>query len=221
MSKIYTDLNTVLTPYATAIKKNASDITSLNGSLVDLEEEVVTGRMKNALWDVLKCVAYDEDSPYMSAINSFKNVWNVPAPAIIYKGNQSNLGFQKGVNRTWNDSYQAYANYNAKRFCYLGTDLRTRAGYTYRAVVDYVGSSLKFGIYSYQGNIDSVIENHGTILASADSGWVVLSEVDGIVEITPTVSSMLLFQFEATGNVSASNTYINSITIYEVPPNGN
>ena len=33
MSKIYTDLNTVLTPYATAIKKNASDITSLNGSL--------------------------------------------------------------------------------------------------------------------------------------------------------------------------------------------
>ena len=36
MSKIYTDLNTVLTPYATAIKKNASDITSLNGSLDDL-----------------------------------------------------------------------------------------------------------------------------------------------------------------------------------------
>lgn len=33
MSKIYTDLNAVLTPYATAIKKNASDITSLNGSL--------------------------------------------------------------------------------------------------------------------------------------------------------------------------------------------
>lgn len=40
MSKIYTDLNTVLTPYATAIKKNASDITSLNGSLDDLENTI-------------------------------------------------------------------------------------------------------------------------------------------------------------------------------------
>lgn len=39
MSKIYTDLNTVLTPYATAIKKNASDITSLNGSLGDKDIE--------------------------------------------------------------------------------------------------------------------------------------------------------------------------------------
>ena len=38
MSKIYTDLNTVLTPYATAIKKNASDITSLNGSLGEVKD---------------------------------------------------------------------------------------------------------------------------------------------------------------------------------------
>lgn len=40
MSKIYTDLNAVLTPYATAIKKNASDITSLNGSLEDASESI-------------------------------------------------------------------------------------------------------------------------------------------------------------------------------------
>jgi len=40
MSKIYTDLNTVLTPYATAIKKNASDITSLNGSLGDVKADL-------------------------------------------------------------------------------------------------------------------------------------------------------------------------------------
>lgn len=40
MSKIYTDLNTVLTPYATAIKKNASDIDELNGSL---ESVIVKG----------------------------------------------------------------------------------------------------------------------------------------------------------------------------------
>lgn len=40
MSKIYTDLNTVLTPYATAIKKNASDIDELNGSLVDVKADL-------------------------------------------------------------------------------------------------------------------------------------------------------------------------------------
>ena len=40
MSKIYTDLNAVLTPYATAIKKNASDITSLNGSLASLDGKI-------------------------------------------------------------------------------------------------------------------------------------------------------------------------------------
>lgn len=48
MSKIYTDLNAVLTPYATAIKKNASDITSLNGSLGEkINGEDVTGTFVN------------------------------------------------------------------------------------------------------------------------------------------------------------------------------
>lgn len=50
MSKIYTDLNTVLTPYATAIKKNASDITSLNGSLGMLKADL--GDVNNALIDI-------------------------------------------------------------------------------------------------------------------------------------------------------------------------
>ena len=53
MSKIYTDLNTVLTPYATAIKKNASDITSLNGSL-----EIVAG------WTQIGTVSSNADYCY-------------------------------------------------------------------------------------------------------------------------------------------------------------
>ena len=61
MSKIYTDLNTVLTPYATAIKKNASDITSLNGSLETLENDVLTHPIKFALLNCISdMVCHDE-----------------------------------------------------------------------------------------------------------------------------------------------------------------
>lgn len=67
MSKIYTDLNTVLTPYATAIKKNASDIDELNGSLYTetniIEEEEIGG----------------EDITYVSGNRELVNNYNVDA----------------------------------------------------------------------------------------------------------------------------------------------
>jgi len=56
MSKIYTDLNTVLTPYATAIKKNASDITSLNVSLGDVKADLsakVQDLAEDGVYDLL------------------------------------------------------------------------------------------------------------------------------------------------------------------------
>ena len=56
MSKIYTDLNTVLTPYATAIKKNASAISELNGSLHNLNA------IKSTLFDIANNVVFKDNN---------------------------------------------------------------------------------------------------------------------------------------------------------------
>ena len=56
MSKIYTDLNTVLTPYATAIKKNASDIDELNGSLEVLDGGINASNFSESVRESLKSI---------------------------------------------------------------------------------------------------------------------------------------------------------------------
>lgn len=63
MSKIYTDLNTVLTPYATAIKKNASDITSLNGSLDGLQS-ASKNSTESMKWN------YEDGKKYVDAVKN-------------------------------------------------------------------------------------------------------------------------------------------------------
>jgi len=81
MSKIYTDLNTVLTPYATAIKKNASDITSLNGSLGDVKADLdalepgLSDEAKEALLACFKHVAWidDDGQTYYEALEETLN----------------------------------------------------------------------------------------------------------------------------------------------------
>ena len=90
MSKIYTDLNTVLTPYATAIKKNASDITSLNGSLGDVKADLdalepgLSDEAKEALLACFKHVAWidDDGQTYYEALEETLNRSHTPGDVL-------------------------------------------------------------------------------------------------------------------------------------------
>ena len=210
-------LDTSLTVAGAAADAKATGEAIDNVEVV-LRPELLTGQMKNMLWNLLQCAAYDGDSDYLTALNNFKNSWGVPAPAIVYKGKQNALVFARSLSNQYSETYQSYTSYNLKRFCYTGTDIRTRAGYTYRVTVSNYDTNLAINVRIYQSDIDTVIANKAALAIRDDSGWVTISNSNGVLDITASNSSMMLFQFALANDATPvqSQQYFSLITIEEL-----
>ena len=183
-----------------------------------LRDQLVSGQMRNTLFNLFKCVAYDGDSNYLEAINNFKNIWRVPSPAVVFQGDHDSMLYFMGLSNTYNTSYGEYRIYNPQRFCYCNDDIRTIAGNTYRfTVVDYI-ADLQINVRIYQADIDTVIENHSALQIIDSIDWTTLSDVNGVVSLTATNSSVIMFQFKLTTNANtpATGQYFTSLRIEEL-----